>query len=332
MMLLRSLGYLYIGGLYIMGITDKLHVPLRIGTRASPLARQQAIMVRDILMSSHGLQETHFEIIPISTMGDRTVNAPVGAIGGKGIFVKEIESALIERNIDMAVHSMKDMSTVLPEPLCMAACLPRGDVRDAFISFKYGSLMDMHDGARIGTASLRRQAQSLFIKSDLDVVLLRGNVGGRILKLANKVVDATFLSLCAMQRLSITSVPYYPIEPECMIPAVGQGAIGVEVRKDNSYMLELLNPIHCDNTWMCIMCERAFLHSLNGSCKLPVAGLAILQNNEIWLRGEVLSTDGSHKWTAEECGSIHDAEQIGYNLGLEIRSKILPGILPDNPQ
>ncbi|MFD1913349.1 hydroxymethylbilane synthase [Halodurantibacterium flavum] len=267
--------------------------PLRIGTRGSPLALAQAHETRDRLMAAHGLPDAAFEIVVIRTTGDRVIDRPLKEIGGKGLFTKEIEEALLSGGIDIAVHSMKDMPVAQPAGLALDCYLPREDVRDAFVSFRHGGVADLPEGSVVGTSSLRRRAQLLNRRPDLQVVEFRGNVQTRMRKLEEGVAVATFLATAGLNRLAMSDVPARPIETELMLPAVAQGAIGIERREDDAGAAALLAAIHDHPTGLRLAAERAFLAELDGSCETPIAGLAVLEDDRLWLRGEILRPDGS---------------------------------------
>ena len=248
--------------------------PLKIGTRGSPLALAQAHETRARLMAAHGLPEAAFEIAVIKTTGDRVTDRPLAEIGGKGLFTKEIEEALLAGAIDIAVHSMKDMPTILPPGLAIAALLARGDVRDAFVSLSHANLAAMPAGAVVGTSSLRRRAQLLNRRPDLQLVEFRGNVQTRLRKLADGVAEATFLACAGLHRLGRAEIIRTAISPDEMLPAVAQGAIGIEARGDDAADEALLAPIHHAPTATRLAAERAFLAALDGSCRPPLGGLA----------------------------------------------------------
>jgi hydroxymethylbilane synthase len=293
--------------------------PLRIGTRGSPLALAQAHETRDRLRVAHALPEDAFEITVIKVTGDAVQDRALSEIGGKGLFTKEIEEALIDARIDIAVHSMKDMPTVLPDGLEIACLLPREDVRDAFISPKHGAIADLPHGATVGTSSLRRRAQLLNRRPDLHVVEFRGNVQTRMRKLEEGVAEATFLACAGLRRLGhdISAA----IEPEEMLPAVSQGAIGIEIRSADADTAALLAPIHHGETGTQLAAERRFLYGLDGSCRTPIAGLAVIEGEELWLRGEIVRPDGSERLATERRGPVSDAAALGADAADELRAK-----------
>ena len=303
--------------------------PVRIGTRGSPLALRQANEVRDRLIAAHGWDDQAIAIEVIKTSGDRIKHRPLREFGGKGLFTKEIEEALRSGAIDMAVHSMKDLETVLPDGLVVGALLEREDVRDAFLSPRAASLADLPEGARLGTASLRRQAQVKRARPDLDVVPFRGNVETRMKKLDNGEADATLLALAGLRRLGLADRATALLDPAEMLPAIGQGAIGIEVREDNAAICELLAPIHDEETAICIAAERAFLAALDGSCHTPIAGLARLEAGRLSFRGEILTPDGRDFHETAREGVPSDAAAMGWDAGAELRDRAGPGFFED---
>ncbi len=304
--------------------------PLRIGTRGSPLALAQAHEVRDRLAAAHDLPETAFEIVVIKTTGDRVLDRPLGEIGGKGLFTREIEEALLAGTIDMAVHSMKDMPVEQPEGLVIDCCLEREDPRDALVGEGVRSLDDLAAGEVVGTSSLRRRAQLLARRPDLKVVEFRGNVQTRLGKLADGVARCTFLAMAGLRRLGILDeVPATPIPVEEMLPAVAQGVIGVERRVDDGRAAALLAAIHHPPTWECLVAERAFLRVLDGSCRTPIGGHAVRVGSEILLRGEILRPDGSVRHAHRMRAVPALAEELGEGLGRYLLRLAGPGFFED---
>ncbi|MDQ7069274.1 MAG: hydroxymethylbilane synthase [Rhodobacterales bacterium] len=293
--------------------------PLNIGTRGSPLALAQAYETRARLATAFDLPEEAFEIIVIKTTGDKIQDRPLKEIGGKGLFTREIEDDMISGRIDIAVHSMKDMPTLQPEGLILDTYLPREDVRDAFISPQYAGLSDLPKGAKVGTSSLRRHAQLKVVRPDLDVVEFRGNVQTRLKKLAEGVASCTFLAMAGLNRLNMADVPATAIEVEDMLPAVAQGAIGIERRVDDTRVADMLAAIHDEKTGQRLLAERAFLAALDGSCETPIAGLAELDGGNLRLRGEVLRPDGSERLTDDATCAIED----GADMGREMAARLL---------
>ena len=293
--------------------------PLKIGTRGSPLALAQAHETRDRLAAAFDLPADAFEITVIHTTGDNRQmidsDRPLKEIGNKGLFTKEIEEAMLRGDIDIAVHSTKDMPTEQPEGLVLDVFLPREDVRDAFISAKYASLADLPKGAVVGTSSLRRRAQLMQVRPDLEVVEFRGNVQTRLKKLQDGVADCSFLAMAGLSRLGMTEKAAAAIEPEDMLPAVAQGAIGIECRADDARAKHMLAAIHHEETGIRVTCERAFLAALDGSCETPIAALSEISGDTIRLRGEILRPDGSERLTVDENAPVSEATAFGRALG-----------------
>lgn len=301
--------------------------PLRIGTRGSPLAMWQAREVRRTLMAAHRLSEETFAVVPIRVTGDSVQDKSLREIGGKGLFTREIEEALAEGVIDIAVHSMKDMPADQPAGLVLDCFLPRADVRDAFVSLRHASLADLPAGGIVGTSSLRRRAQLLWRRPDLRVVEFRGNVGTRLRKLEEGVAEATFLAMAGLLRLGKQEVARAPIAPEDMLPAVAQGAIGVERRANDAAVAVLLAPVHDHATGLRLAAERAFLRRLDGSCRTPIAGLAMLEGDRLWLRGEILRPDGSEAVADEIRGPADQGAALGAQLAEGLLARAGPGFL-----
>lgn len=293
---------------------------IRIGSRGSPLALAQAQEVRSRLIATHGFDAATVEIRTFRTTGDRIQDRPLSEAGGKGLFTKEIEEALLSGEIELAVHSMKDMPTVLPDGLVVAAMLPREDVRDAFISLRYASVAELPSGAVVGSSSLRRQAQVRKLRPDIEVVEFRGNVETRLRKLEDGVADATFLACAGLNRLGQSHRITAIMRPEDMLPAVAQGAIGIEIRRDDAEIARLVTALDHEPTSICVETERAFLARLEGSCRTPIAGLADLRDGTIHFHGLILSPDGHHHFACERRGASADARAIGDDAALELRS------------
>jgi hydroxymethylbilane synthase len=298
--------------------------PLRIGTRGSPLALAQAYETRARLSTAFDLPEEAFEIVVIKTTGDRVLDRPLKEIGGKGLFTKEIEDDMLNGKIDIAVHSMKDMPVAQPDGLVLETYLPREDVRDAFVSPTIKSLADLPKGAVVGTSSLRRKAQLIHARPDVQVVEFRGNVQTRLKKLEDNVADCTFLAMAGLNRLDMSHVAQSAINADEMLPAVAQGAIGIERRADDARTKHMLDAIHDTDTGHRLAAERAFLAALDGSCETPIAGLAILEGDTIHLRGEVLRPDGSEKITRSGSAPITEAATLGTNLAKDILAATTP--------
>ncbi|EAR50818.1 porphobilinogen deaminase [Oceanicola granulosus HTCC2516] len=300
--------------------------PLKIGTRGSPLALAQAHETRDRLAAAHGLPGEAFEVVVIRTTGDRVVDRPLKEIGGKGLFTKEIEEAMLSGAIDIAVHSMKDMPVAQPEGLVLDCYLPREDPRDAFVSLLHAGIKALPDGATVGTSSLRRKAQLLHRRPDLHVVEFRGNVQTRLRKLESGVAVATFLAVAGLNRLGADDVPQAPIAPEDMLPAVAQGAIGIERRASDEGLGEMLAAIHDRATGERLAAERAFLAALDGSCETPIAGLAeLIGDGRLRLRGEILAHDGSRCLADEAEAQIADGAALGTDMARRLLAQAGPG-------
>jgi len=299
--------------------------PLKIGTRGSPLALAQANETRDRLAEAFDLAHEAFQIVVIKTTGDRVLDRPLKEIGGKGLFTREIEEAMLAGEIDLAVHSMKDMPVEQPGGLVLDCYLPREDVRDAFVSLHHGGLADLPQGAVVGTSSLRRRSQLLARRPDLQVVEFRGNVQTRLKKLEDGVAEATFLAMAGLNRLGMADVPRSAIDTTDMLPAVAQGAIGIERREGDDRCGEMLAAIHDRETGERLACERAFLAALDGSCETPIGGLAELDGDEIRLRGEILRTDGSEVIADEARCVISDGAEAGTALGEALLGRAGPG-------
>mgnify|MGYP001809902801 CR=1 FL=1 len=300
--------------------------PLRIGTRGSPLALAQAHETRARLAAAHPdlAAADAMEIVVINTTGDMLLDRTLADAGGKGLFTKEIEEALLDGRIDLAVHSMKDVPTVLPPGLEIAALLPREDPRDAFFSRTGAGLDALPAGAVLGTAGLRRQAQILERRPDLKIVPLRGNVQTRLRKLAEGEVDAMLLALAGLRRLGLADKLTEVLEPEVMLPAVAQGAIGIEIRCDDAATKGLLAAIACAATERRVTAERALLAALDGSCRTPIAALATLSDDgtRLSLRAKALSHDGRQVFVATVEGPAADAAAMGDEAGADIKRRL----------
>ncbi|MCP4326889.1 MAG: hydroxymethylbilane synthase [Alphaproteobacteria bacterium] len=289
---------------------------IRIGTRGSQLALVQTEQVRAALAAAHPelAAEGAIEIEIIRTTGDRVTDRPLAEIGGKGLFAKEIEAALLDRRIDLAVHSMKDVETWLPDGLAITVMLPREDPRDALISKQARTIDDLPRGAVVGTASLRRRAQLLARRPDLDIVLIRGNVPTRLEKLERGDVDATILALAGLQRLGLADAPAAVLAPEEMLPAVGQGAIGIEHRVGDARIDDLVAVIGDAEALLRVTAERAMLAVLDGSCRTPIAGLAECDGDTLRLGGLIARPDGSAVYRAAASGPAGDPEGLGRDV------------------
>lgn len=293
--------------------------PLKIGTRGSPLALAQAYETRRRLGVAFDLTDACFEIVVIKTTGDKIIDRPLKEIGGKGLFTREIEQDLLSGAIDIAVHSMKDMPVEQPAGLLLETYLPREDVRDAFVSHAHQRLEDLPAGTVVGTSSLRRKAQLQHKRPDLTVVEFRGNVQTRLKKLEDGVAACTFLAMAGLNRLDMSHLANSAIDTEQMLPAVAQGAIGIERRANDESTAAMLSAIHDTPTGQRLAAERAFLAELDGSCETPIAGLAELNGSQLRLRGEVLRPDGSEAIGDDVTGPI----ESGAEMGREMARKLL---------
>jgi hydroxymethylbilane synthase len=294
---------------------------LRIGSRGSPLALAQARAVRDRLAASHGVDAERITIDAIRTTGDRIQDRPLAEAGGKGLFTKEIEEALLAGTIDVAVHSAKDVPTVLPLGLTLSAFLRREDARDVFISRKAKTLADLAAGAVVGTASLRRQAMIKRVRPDLEVRTLRGNVETRLRKLDEGQADATVLALAGLKRLGLTDVAGTVLSVDEFLPAVGQGAIAIETRADDAATRALVAAVDDADTACALAAERGFLAVLDGSCRTPIAGHATLAGDRLHFRGLIVRPDGSEAHETTRAGARGDAVALGADAGRELKSR-----------
>ncbi len=294
---------------------------LKIGTRGSPLALAQAEQTRDLLMAAHGLAEDAFEVIVISTGGDRIQDRPLSEVGGKGLFTKEIEEALLDGRIDIAVHSAKDMPTILPDGLELSCYLEREDIRDAVIGRTAKTLDALPEAAVVGSSSLRRQALIKRKRPDLNVVMFRGNVQTRLRKLDEGIAEATLLAHAGLKRLGRTDVITELLDVDEFPPAPGQGAICIEQRSGDDRISALLQPVDHAETRIALECERAFLAALDGSCRTPIAGLARLDGNILEFNGMILTPDGQTAHRIFREGNTGDAANIGSTAGQAVREK-----------
>jgi hydroxymethylbilane synthase len=293
---------------------------LKIGTRGSPLALAQAKETRARLCAAHGFAETEISIVVISTTGDQIRDRPLQEIGGKGLFTKEIEEALLAGEIDLAVHSMKDVPAHLPLGLEISAILPREDARDAFISLKANSLLALPQGAKLGSSSVRRTAQALALRADLHSVQFRGNVETRLRKLNDGVADATFLAVAGLNRLGLQKHITSIVEIDHMLPAIAQGAIGIEIRTADAKTRNLVDAINDEASFIRVACERSFLASLDGSCRTPIAGHATLNDGRLFFRGETLTPDGKKVFAASIKGPAQDAIRLGAEAADKVKA------------
>jgi hydroxymethylbilane synthase len=298
--------------------------PIRIGTRGSPLALAQAREAAARLTAAHAGLAT--ELVTIRTTGDRITDRPLAALGGKGLFTKEIEEALIAGQIDLAVHSMKDMPTELPAGLVIDCFLEREDPRDALIARQARRIADLPPGAVVGSSSLRRQAQLKHLRPDLRLAPLRGNVDTRLRKLEAGEVDATLLAAAGLKRLGVIDRASAILSPEEILPAVAQGAIGLERRANDARLAALLAPLDHRATHVCVTAERGLLGALDGSCRTPIAALATIEG-ELVLRGQVLAPDGSEVVQTTRRGAAGEAARLGHDAGEELKRRAGPKFL-----
>jgi hydroxymethylbilane synthase len=295
--------------------------PFRIGTRGSALALAQAEETRARLMAAHGLPREAFEIVVISTSGDRIQDRPLSEAGGKGLFTKEIEEALLDARIDIAVHSSKDMPTQLPAGLHLCAFLEREDARDAFIGRAAKTFLELPERAVVGSSSLRRQALIRRLRPDIDVVMFRGNVQTRLRKLDAGEVAATLLANAGLRRLGLADVITELLPVETFPPAPGQGAICIECRDGDERASAMVDPIRHAPTGLALACERAFLAALDGSCRTPIAGHATIEGGRMRLHGMILTPDGSQVHEGDREGPPEEAEAIGRACGDMLRER-----------
>lgn len=285
---------------------------VRIATRKSALALWQAEYVKAQLEHFH--PGVNVELVPMTTKGDIILDTPLAKVGGKGLFVKELEVAMLENRADIAVHSMKDVPVEFPEGLGLEVICPREDPRDAFVSNTIASFADLPQGAVVGTSSLRRQCQIKALRPDLDIRDLRGNVNTRLKKLDNGEYDAIILAAAGLIRLEMPERIREFIAPEVMLPANGQGAVGIECRTDDETIKALLAPLGCEETRIRVIAERAMNRALEGGCQVPIGSYAVVENDQVFLRGLVGAVDGSEILTSEVRGNIANAEQLGTDL------------------
>ena len=301
---------------------------LTIGTRGSPLALAQTHQTRALIARAHGITEDEIAISIIRTTGDMIQDRPLSESGGKGLFTKELDIALIEGAIDLAVHSSKDLPTILPDGLCVAGYLPREDVRDVLITSHGKSFADLPQGATLGTASLRRGAMAKRLRPDLNVQLLRGNVETRLRKAESGEVGGTLLALAGLKRLGLAHRATCILSTDEFLPAVGQGAIGITTRSEDHATRVKLGAILHDRTCLALTAERAFLRVLDGSCRTPIAGYAQVVNGRVEFRGMVLREDGSESFDVSDSGGPDDAELIGTRAGQKLRDTMPADVLP----
>jgi len=293
----------------------------------------QAEFVRDRLLELH--PDLEIELVKMTTQGDKILDTPLAKIGGKGLFVKELEQGMLAGDADIAVHSMKDVPMHLPEGLHLPVICQREDPRDAFVSNTYASLADLPAGSKVGTSSLRRECQLRTHRPDLEVLPLRGNVNTRLAKLDDGQFDAIILASAGLKRLGFEDRIREAMTPEQSLPAVGQGAVGIETRVDDVEINALLAPLRCPRTWIVVSAERAMNRRLAGGCQVPIAGFALIDGDEVWLRGLVGMPDGSQMLTADARARVEDAEALGdaiaENLLAQGADKILAEVYGDGP-
>jgi hydroxymethylbilane synthase len=294
---------------------------LRIGTRGSALALVQARLVQRLLAEAHGVDPERIEIHAITTSGDTLKDAPLSDVGGKGLFSKEIETALDANEVDIGVHSSKDMATTLPDGLRLAAFLEREDIRDAFVSLRAKSVDELPRGARLGSSSLRRAAQMLRARPDLQIVPFRGNVDTRLRKLADGVADATLLAVAGLNRLGRQAEITSYLDPDRFPPAPAQGAIGLEIRETDQRTADLIAPLNHAPTTTAVLAERALLGALDGSCRTAIGAVTRLDGKTLRLKGEILSPDGQIAIFGELEGPAAEPAEIGHELGQILRDK-----------
>jgi hydroxymethylbilane synthase len=297
-----------------------------IGTRGSPLALAQAHEFAGRLAQAQGWGVDDLPLDIIKTTGDAIQDRPLSEAGGKGLFTKEIDAAQLSRRIDYAIHSAKDLPTALPDGIVIAGYLPREDVRDALIARDAATIAELPEGAIVGSASLRRQAMLRRLRPDLRIVLLRGNVGTRLSKIAGGELDATLLAYAGLRRLGLADKASGVLPVEQFLPAVGQGAIAVAIRAQDEASRAALDPILCRDTGIALAAERAFLTELDGSCRTPIAGHATVTGDRVHLRGLLLSPDGTAVAEDETSGPVNDAAELGAELGRRLRVLAPPGI------
>ena len=289
---------------------------LKIATRQSPLALWQAEHIRSRLNQLY--PDLTVELVKFVTQGDKILDTPLAKIGGKGLFVKELEAALLDGRADLAVHSMKDVPMHLPDGLSLAVICEREDPFDAFVSNQYQHFNELPQGAKVGTSSLRRKCQILQQRPDLEIIDLRGNVGTRLSKLDEGLYDAIILASAGLKRLGLADRIRHSLSAEISLPAVGQGALGLECRSNDSALLKLIEPLQHQETSNCVRAERAFNAYLEGGCQVPIAGYATLRNDQIQIEGRVGSVDGKVILKAQRVGAIEQAEQLGEQLAQDL--------------
>lgn len=299
----------------------------RIGTRGSPLALKQVEIVRALLVAAHGLGEADFEVVALRTTGDRVLDRPLADAGGKGLFTKEIDEALLSGRVDLAVHSAKDVPTFLPAGVALAAYPPRDDARDVLVSLRNATLENLPKGAVVGTSSIRRQALVKRMRPDLSIRFMRGNVETRLSKIESGEFDATVLAFAGLQRLGLAGRPHVKLDPSVFPPAIGQGAIAIAIRANDTRMTSFVAAIDYAPTNIALTTERAFLTALDGSCRSPIAGHAQIKAGRLHFYGLVIAPDGSGAVDTRREGLLADGAAMGTDAGNELRARVRPGVL-----
>ena len=293
-----------------------------IGSRGSKLSLAYSSHVKNLLIKSNSqFDDNSIEIKIIKTSGDIFQNKRISDIGGKGVFCKQIEEELLESKIDLAVHSLKDLPTKMTDGLCVNAVVKRNDPRDAFLSYSSKSFGELKPQSKIGTSSFRRHAQLNLLRNDLKILTMRGNIDTRIIKLKNKEYDAIVLSLAGIQMLNLLNQVKEIFTIEQMLPAIGQGTIALQCKKDDQKTLNILKAINDKETYYCIQAERALLEAIGGDCDTAIGGLAKLSNDKISLKSELFSNDGKKKFEFQSSGHFREAKEIGYKVGKELLKK-----------
>jgi len=301
-------------------MTDKKK--LIIGSRGSKLSLAYSSHVKNLLIKSNlEFDDSSIDIKIIKTSGDIFANKRISDIGGKGVFCKQIEEELLDSKIDLAVHSLKDLPTQMTEGLCVNAVVKRNDPRDAFLSYSGKPFNDLKPQSKIGTSSFRRHAQLKLLRNDLEIVTMRGNIDTRITKLKNKEYDAIVLSLAGIQMLNLMNQVKEVFTIEQMLPAIGQGVIALQCKKDDKKTLNILKTINDKETYYCIQAERALLEAIGGDCDTAIGGLAKSSNDKILLKSELFSNDGKKKFAFQSSGNFREAKEIGYKVGKELLKK-----------
>jgi len=303
----------------ILKLEEKMQKTIKIGTRASLLAMAQSTNIKNLIEAKY--PDVTVELVNIVTKGDKILDVPLAKVGGKGLFVKELEDAMLQNEVDLAVHSMKDVPAELPDGLHLGIITKREDPRDAFVSNKYKTLAELPEGAKVGTSSLRRKSQLGLMRKDLLIEDLRGNVGTRLRKLDEGQYDAIILAAAGLNRLELSDRITSYFDPSDMLPAVGQGAVGIELRKADTELLEALSFLIDETTDVTVTAERAYLDRLEGGCQVPIGAFAVLDGDQVNLTGLVASVDGSQVLREQRVGSAAEAKDMGVKLAEEILAK-----------